>query len=116
MRVLIILHAPPYDSEYAYEALRLAGALLQVEKDLELTVYLTAAGVLCAKRGQATPQGFYNIERMLTPILRNGMVMACRTCLEVRGITKDELIEGVIEARLGDLAQLTLESDQVLTY
>lgn len=116
MRVLIILHAPPYDSEHAYEALRLAGALLQVEDDLELTVYLTAGGVLCAKRGQTTPNGYYNIERMLTPVLRKGMVMACRSCLEVRGLTSSDLVDGVIEARLGDLAQLTLESERILVY
>lgn len=116
MRVLMILHAPPYDSEYAYEALRLAGALLQVEEELELTLYLTAGGVLCAKRGQKTPNGYYNIERMLTPILRKGLVMACRSCLEVRGLSTNDLVEGVVEARLGDLAQLTLESDRVLVY
>ena len=116
MRMLIIIHDPPYGSERPYQALRLADALLKVEEDLDLTVYLTADAVLCAKRGQETPQGYYNVERMLKPILRKGCVMACRTCMEARGLAGTDLVEGVLETRLGDLAQLTLEADKVLTY
>ena len=37
-------------------------------------VFLMGDGVQCAVKGQDTPQGFYNIERMLLPILRNGEV------------------------------------------
>jgi uncharacterized protein involved in oxidation of intracellular sulfur len=116
MHVLIIVNDPPYGSERAYQALRLADGLLQIEEDLELTVYLVGDAVLCAKRGQQTPDGYYNLERMLKPVLRRGTLMACRTCLEARGLTAGELMEGVREARLGELAQLTLEADRVLVY
>ena len=70
MQVLIIVHDPPYGSERPYQALRLADALLKVEEDLDLTVYLTGDGVLCAKRGQETPKGYYNVEQMLKSIIR----------------------------------------------
>jgi len=113
---LIIIHDPPYGSERPYQALRLADALLKVEDELDLTVYLTADGVICAKRGQRTPQGYYNIERMLRLILRRACVLACHTCLEARGLNGTDLVDGVVEARLGDLAQLTLEVDKVLIY
>ena len=116
MQLLIIIHDPPYGSERAYQALRLAEALLKSEADLDLTLYLTADAVLCAKKGQQTPQGYYNVERMLRPILHKGCVMACRRCLEVRGLTSADLVEGVLETRLGDLAQLALEADKVLVY
>jgi len=116
MHVLIIVHDPPYGSERSYQALRLADGLLQIEEDLELTVYLVGDAVLCAKKGQKTPDGYYNVERMLKPVLRRGTVMACRTCIEARGIVVGELVEGVREARLGELAQLTLEADKVLVY
>jgi uncharacterized protein involved in oxidation of intracellular sulfur len=116
MHVLIILHDGPYGAERAYQALRLADALLQSEPELELTLYLTSDGVYCARRGQRTPAGYHNVERMLKPVLRRGSVMACRRCLEARGLTRDELIEGIVEARLGDLAQLTLEADRVMVY
>jgi uncharacterized protein involved in oxidation of intracellular sulfur len=116
MHVLFIMHDAPYGSERPYQALRLADAMLQVEEDVELTVYLTADAVLCAKKGQQTPDGYYNIERMLKPILRRGTVMACRVCMAARGVTEDELVDGVLQTRLGDLAQLTFEADKVLVY
>lgn len=116
MHILFILHEPPYGSEKPYQALRLANALLKIEPEAEVTVYLTADAVLCAKKGQSTPEGYYRIESMLKPVLRQGTVMACRTCLEARGLTPEELMEGAISTRLGDLAQLTLEADKVLVY
>lgn len=116
MQMLIIIHDPPYGSERPYQALRLADALLKIEGDLDLTVYLTADGVLCAKKGQKTPDGYYNIERMLKPVLGKGSVMACRSCLEARGLTATDLADGVLETRLGDLAQLVLEADKILIY
>ena len=114
--VLIILNEAPYGQERSFQGLRLADALLKLEDDLDLTVYLTNDAVLCAKTGQKTPNGYYNIERMLRPILRRADVMACRTCMEARGLTQEELMEGVRETTLGELAQLTLEADKVLVY
>jgi uncharacterized protein involved in oxidation of intracellular sulfur len=116
MNLLMIIHDAPYGSERAYQALRLADALLKIEDDLELSIYLTADGVFCGKRGQDTPQGYYNVERMLKPILRRGTVMACRMCCAARGIRAEELLGGILVTRLGDLAELTLEADKVLVY
>jgi uncharacterized protein involved in oxidation of intracellular sulfur len=116
MHVLIIMHDAPYGSERPYQALRLADAMLQVEEDVELTVYLTADAVLCAKRGQRTPDGYYSIERMLKPILRRGAVMACRMCMDARGLVEEEMMEGVLQTRLGELAQLVFEADRILVY
>ena len=115
-QIVIIINDAPYGSERPYQALRLADALLKIEDELDLTVYLTNDAVLCAKTGQQTPTGYYNVERMLKPVLRRGSVQACRTCLEARGITKEELMEGVIVNTLGELAQVTLEADKVLVY
>ena len=116
MDMLMILNEAPYGQGRTYEGLRLAMALLQVEEELDLTLYLTNDAVLCAKRGQKTPTGYYNVERMLKPILRRGSVLACETCLEVRGFSQEDLVEGVRVAKLGELAQLTLEADRVIVY
>jgi len=116
MQMLIILTEAPYGHERSYHGLRLADALLQIEEDLDLSVYLLDDAVLCAKRGQETPTGFYNIERMLRPLIRRGQVMACETCLAARGLAPDELAQGVRPAKLGELAQLTLEADKVLSF
>lgn len=116
MDVLMILNDPPYGQERSFHGLRLADALIKVEEDLDLTVYLTNDAVLCAKRGQKTPTGYYNIERMLKPVLRRGMVIACRMCLEARGLAEDDLMPGVKPVPLAEGASLVLEAEKVLTY
>jgi uncharacterized protein involved in oxidation of intracellular sulfur len=116
MQILIILNDAPYGSERSYQGLRLADALLQVESELDLTVYLLGDAVACAKKGQLTPDGFYNLERMLKPILHRGSVMACRTCAEARGLTEEDLLDKVRTTTLGELAELTLEADRVLVF
>ncbi len=116
MRVLIVANDAPYGSERTYNALRLAGALVQSEPDLELTLFLLGDAVACAKAGQSTPQGYYNVERMLIPIVRKGLVLACETCLAARGLAAGQLAEGCRPAKLGELANLVLDSEKVLTF
>jgi uncharacterized protein involved in oxidation of intracellular sulfur len=116
MRALIILNDAPYGSERTYNGLRLAATLLTVEPELELTVFLLGDAVACAKSGQTTPQGYYNVERMLIPIQRKGLVLACETCLAARGLEAKDLAEGCRVAKLGELANLVLESEKVLTF
>ncbi len=116
MRVLIIANDAPYGSERTYNALRLAGVLLQVESDIELTVFLIGDAVACAKAGQTTPQGYYNVQRMLIPIQRKGLVLACETCLAARGLEAKDLVEGCRPAKLGELGTLVLDADKVLTF
>lgn len=116
MQILIIIQDGPYGSERPYQALRMALALLKMEDDLDLTVYLTADAVMCARKGQETPDGYYNIERMLKPVLRKGIVMACRRCAEARGLRDEDMLDGVLKVRLAEPANLVLEADKVLTY
>ena len=116
MRALIVVNDAPYGSERTYNALRLAATLLTVEPELELTVFLIGDAVACAKRGQTTPQGYYNVERMLIPIQRKGLVLACETCLAARGLEAKDLVEGARMAKLGELATLVLDADRVLTF
>jgi uncharacterized protein involved in oxidation of intracellular sulfur len=116
MQVMIILNDAPYGLERPYHGLRMADAMLKLEEELDLTLYLSNDAVLCAKRGQQTPDGYYNVERMLRPILRRGTVIVCRTCLEARGFSAEDLVEGVRVVTLGEAAQLALEADKTLVY
>ena len=75
MKTLIILNDPPYGTERSFNGLRLAGGLLRLQPDLDLSVFLIGDAVFCAKAGQETPTGYYNLERMLKPILRGGKVL-----------------------------------------
>lgn len=73
--VLIIINDGPYGTERAYNALRL-GMNLTKRPEATVRVFLVGDGVVCAKRGQTTPQGYYNVERMLKSITRQGQVAA----------------------------------------
>jgi uncharacterized protein involved in oxidation of intracellular sulfur len=116
VKILMILNDAPYGSERVFNALRLAEVLLKLEEELELTVFLLGDAVLAAKSGQQTPNGFYNVGRMLAPVLRRGLVMCCETCMDARGLTAADLIEGCRRAKLGELGNLTLDADKVLTF
>ena len=71
--VLIIINDGPYGTERAYNALRL-GMNLVKQPEAVVHVFLVGDGVVCAKRGQTTPQGYYNVERMLKSISQHGQV------------------------------------------
>ena len=71
---LIIINDAPYGNERPYNALRLALNLSRRPEEAEVGVFLTGDGVLCARKGQKTPDGYYNIERMVRSIGNRGQV------------------------------------------
>ena len=116
MKILFILNDPPYGSERSYNALRLAMNLPKTNPGTETVVFLMADAVFCAKRGQSTPDGYYNIERMLKAVKRSGPVLLCGTCMDTRGLTDGDLTDGAIRSSLNELTALTLEADKVLVF
>ena len=117
MKALFILNDPPYGTERVYNALRLAQALLKKEPHRELTVFLMADSVVAARTGQKTPDGYYNIERMLKRVLAgNGKVLLCGTCMDARGIDDAALMTGARRSSMDELAAATLEADKVLVF
>ena len=74
MKTLIILNDPPYGTERTYNGLRLAHALPKAGSDI--TVFMLGDAVVSAKQGQRTPEGFYNVERMIGRVLAAGGTLA----------------------------------------
>ena len=70
---LIIINDGPYGNERPYNALRLALNLVK-HPETRVRVFLLGDGVQCAIAGQETPQGYYNIERMVASLTRRGKV------------------------------------------
>jgi uncharacterized protein involved in oxidation of intracellular sulfur len=70
---LFIINDGPYGNERAYNALRLALNLVK-RPESTVRVFLIGDGVACARQGQKTPDGFYNVERMLKSLARRGEV------------------------------------------
>jgi len=115
MKTLIILNDPPYGTERTYNGLRLATALAKAGS--EITVFLLADAVVGAKRDQRTPEGFYNIEKMLRRVqAAGGVVLLCGTCMDARGIAAAEIVEGAQRSDMGTLAEATIAADKVLVF
>ncbi|MCC7069956.1 MAG: DsrE family protein [Deltaproteobacteria bacterium] len=115
-KTLFILNDPPYGTERSYNALRLAGSLVKHEGQ-ELRVFLMGDAAACAKRGQKTPDGYYNLERMVRSVASRGAgVGICGTCMDARGITEDELVDGCKRSTLDELTAWTLWAERVLVF
>ena len=117
MKSLFIINDPPYGTERVYNALRLAHALVKRESSMQLTFFLMADAVLAGKAQQKTPEGYYNVERMLTRILiSKGAVLLCGTCMDARGISDTELMEGARRSTMDELASATVEAEKILIF
>ena len=116
MKNLLILNDAPYGSERSYNALRLAGSLSRTEGE-EVKVFLIGDAASCAKSGQKVAEGFYNVQLMLGKVVRSGSAVGvCGTCMDARGITEAELVEGARRSTLAELGSWTQWADKVLVF
>lgn len=142
MNILLLINDAPYGTEKAYNAMRLAMTLQKDHPTVQVNIFLMADAVSCAVPSQNTPQGYYNIERMLKSVLgKGGKVKACGTCADARGIRNVQLArqpdrslagqtrstepfgraegglaEGAEISNMSELAQWTVEADKVFTF
>lgn len=116
--VTMILQSPPYGDERIWNALRLAKALITATIGMKINIFLLGDAVAAAKKGQKPPEGYYNLETMLRDLIAQGVtVVACRTCINARGLKAEELVEGArVGTTVGALAQWVKESPKVLTF
>ena len=114
---LIIINDAPYGTEKAYNALRLANTILSEHEETEIKVFLLADAVFCGLPNQKTPNGFYNIERLMKSVLHKGAeIKLCGGCSEARGIHELQLIDSVQLSNMKQLAKWTTDCDKVLTF
>lgn len=71
----------------------------------------------CAVSNQITPNGYYNIERMLKLSLnKDAKVKICGSCADARGIKNLPQVEGAEIRTMAELAQWVVDSDKVLVF
>ena len=111
----IILNHAPYGTEKTYNGLRIALALKKKKEDVK--IYMMDDGVLNAIRGQKTPDGYYNIERLINSLVkRNSDVYIWGSCSDTRGVSENIVIDGIKRGGIDILADWIISSDNVLTY
>lgn len=113
MNTLFILNDAPYGTERSYNALRLARALAKMDGQT-IRVFLMGDAVSCAKSGQKVPDGYYNAGDMVRMV--GGEVGLCGTCMDARGMTPDQVVEGARRSTLKELAEWTAAADKVLVF
>lgn len=112
---LFIVNDSPYGNERPYNAFRLALNLVKRD-ECEVRVFLMGDGVNCAISQQKTPDGYYNIERMLKSLARRGKVATCGTCVETRGIDPKNFVLGVEKGTIAMVGDWTIRADKVLVF
>ncbi len=117
MKFLFIINEAPYGNEKMYNALRLAHQLAKNDPANEICIFLMADAVTAALSGQETPNGYYNVARMLKLVLNHGgKVNLCGSCTQARGLSTLNLVEGCEISDMQTLAVLTTESDRVVVF
>lgn len=113
--ITIIINELPYKNDKAWNALRLASELLN--QNIKVKIFLLENGVDVGKENQDTKGKEYNLEELAKKLLAKDVPFAaCSTCLKVCGISKEKLIDGIVEGHMSDLAKLVKESDKILTF
>ena len=116
-KILILINDAPYGTEKAYNGLRLANQLNKAHEDVEVRIFLMADAAACAVAGQTTPNGYYNIERMIKFSLKKGAkVKICGSCADARGLKNAKLIEGCEISTMAELTEWVVDSDKVITF
>ena len=82
-----------------------------------MRVFLLGDAVGCALAGQQTPNGYYNLERMLNSTIRHGVqVGLCGTCMDARAIRAEQLVDGAHRSTLEELSDWTIWADKVASF
>ena len=111
----VIVNDSPYGIEKPWNALRLCATA--ASEGIDIKLFLMGDSVVSGKKGQKTPNGYYNMEKMLGVLIKMGVVVkVCRSCLKARGLDIPELVEGVELGSMEILVGWIKVSDKVITY
>ena len=116
MKTLFIVNDAPYGSERTYNGARVAGTLARHEGN-EVRLFLIGDAASAAHVQQKTPSGYYNLEVMLTTIVKHGGVIGvCGTCMDARGISDADLIAGTHRSSMDELSQWISWADKAFVF
>ncbi len=115
-KISIILNEGP-NTMRSWNGLRLAGGLLDVNLQTEIILFDEA--IFCAKKGQRPPEDLegLNLGQKFSDLIKLGVkILVCGSCCELKGLKKEELIEGAEVCCLTDVANAIKTSNQTLVF
>lgn len=118
MKTLLIFNHEPYDgTDVAWNALRLAGKLL--DGGSEVRLFLMNDAVDMARDACRPPAGYdQDLTVMLKALIARGAaVKVCGTCMARCGIFKNQpYFEGAEQSTMQVLADWVVDSDKVISF
>ena len=101
-----------YTSERPYTMLRFAyTALLEGNK---VNIFLVEDGIFVGKKNQ-DPTTYDNVGKWMTDVISEGAnVKACGVCMKARGLSEDELMEGIQKITMNGFVEMCEEADNVI--
>lgn len=115
MEITIIANEASYGNERTYNSFRVAMHLIKRE-DVRVNVFLMADAVTAALIDQKTPEGYYNIMKMIKIIGRKAKIGACGSCMDARGIQNIPLISSIHRSNMEELTDWIIMSDKVIVF
>jgi sulfur relay (sulfurtransferase) complex TusBCD TusD component (DsrE family) len=115
-RLTILLCHSPFHHESVDEAIEIGRATLSRGHKLDL--FLMMDGVYSAYNRQSGEP--FNVEavylRLSDLMEKGGRIVLCRVCAELRGVSEENMPNGIEVGGLFDLSESIAESDGVLSF
>lgn len=116
---LVVVISRGFDDERASVAWSIANG--GIKSGLDVTIFLVSSGVDWARKGGG--QGAHlnpfdpSMDEMIQTVMANGCtVMVCPPCGKARGLTEDDLMDGVIVTGSGAMHELIKEGAATLSF
>ncbi len=108
----LIIGDGAYTSERPFTMLRFAyTALLDEHK---VNIFLVENGIFIGKKNQ-DPTTFDNVGKWMSDVIsEGGNVKACGVCMRARGLSEEELIDGIEKTSMNGLLEMCVEADNVI--
>ncbi|MFW9827440.1 MAG: DsrE/DsrF/TusD sulfur relay family protein [Candidatus Thorarchaeota archaeon] len=108
----VIIGDGGYTKERPYTMLRFAyTALLEEHK---VNIFLVEDGIFVGKKNQ-DPISYDNLGKWMKDVISEGAnVKACGVCMKARGITEEELLDGITKTTMNGLVEMCEEADNIL--
>ncbi|MFX1494739.1 MAG: DsrE/DsrF/TusD sulfur relay family protein [Promethearchaeota archaeon] len=108
----VVIADGAYTSERPYTMLRFAyTALLEGHK---INIFLVEDGIFVGKKNQ-DPATYDNVGKWMADVIEEGAnVKSCGVCMKARGLSEDELMDGISKTTMHGFVEMCEEADQIL--